>query len=178
MYERQTVFTVHRVEVQQDTVADHRALETGGAVGDHWIGEDDRPRDATDVDRLIAADVVHRMDGIDRAGTIDLPHATDRVGVNVPEIGEIRIVDLDRRIVDRDPGIRGHRWIARERNGLPIIRRIPGIKREKAEKRMRKLKDRLIQEREKNCETADLSRVARKVARVVPLAMRTSRLGE
>jgi len=173
------LFVVHRVGVRQDTVADHRAPEIGDVAEGRWIAEDDRRRDATDVDRLTAVDAARRTDGIDRAGTIDLPHATDRVGVSAPEIGEIRIVDLDQRIVDRDPGIRGHRWIARETgNDLPIIRRIPGIRQGKAEKRMRKLKDRPIQEREKNCEMAGLSRVARKVARVVPLAMRTSRLGK
>jgi hypothetical protein len=54
---------------------------------------------------------------------------------------------------------------------------MPGRKRGR-EKRMRNLKDRLIQDREKRCETAGLNRVARKVARVVPLAMRMSHLGE
>lgn len=151
------------------------------AVGDRWIAGDARRRDATDVDRpiAVAADVARRTDGIDRAGTIDLPHATDQVGGIAPENGGIRIVDLDPRIVDRDPGIRGHRWIVRETgNGLPIVRRImPRIKR-KRKKRMRNLKDRLIQDREKRCETAGLNRVARKVAKVVPLAMRTSHLGE
>lgn len=125
----------------------------------------------------VGADV-RRTDGIDRAGTIDLLHATDQVGGIVPENGGIRIVDLDLRIVDRDPRIRDHRWIVRETgSGLPIVRRVPRI-RQRTGKWMRKLKDRLIQDREKNCETAGLSRVARKVARVVPLAMRTSHLGE
>lgn len=121
---------------------------------------------------------VRRTDGIDRAGTIDLPHATDQVGGIAPENDGIKIVDLDLRIVDRDPRIRDHRWIVRETgSGLPIVRRVPRIK-QRTGKWMRKLKDRLIQDREKNCETADLNRVARKVARVVPLAMRKSYLGE
>lgn len=151
-----------------------------GAAEDRWIAGDARRRDATDVDRLTAevADVAHRMDGIDRAGTIDLPHAIDQVGGIAPENDGIRIVDLDPKIVDRDPGIRGHRWIVRKtENGLPIVRRMSGRKRGR-KKRMRNLKDHLIQDREKRCETADLNRVARKVARVVPLAMRTSHLGE
>lgn len=122
--------------------------------------------------------VVHRTDGIVRAGTIDLPHATDQVGGIAPENDGIRIVDLDLRIVDRDPRIRDHRWIVREtESGLPIVRRVPRI-RQRTEKWMRKLKDHPIQDREKNCEMAGLNRVARKVARVVPLAMRTSHLGE
>lgn len=37
---------------------------------------------------------------------------------------------------------------------------------------MKKLKDQLIRDREKNYETEGLSQVARKVAKVVPLAMR------
>lgn len=126
----------------------------------------------------MTTDVIRRMDGTDRAGTIDLHLATDRVGGTVPETDGIKIVDLDRRIIDRDPRNKGHRWIVRETgNGLPIVRRMPRIRRE-TRKRMRKLKDRLIQDREKSYETADLSRVARKVARVVPLAMRTSHLGK
>lgn len=43
---------------------------------------------------------------------------------------------------------------------------------------MIKLKDRPTRDRVKNCETEGLSRVARKVARVVPLAMRMKQLGE
>jgi len=126
----------------------------------------------------VEADVVHRTDGIDRAGTIDLPHATDQVGGIAQENDGIRIIDLDLRIVDRDPRIKGHRWIIREmESGLPIVQRVPRI-RQRTRKWMKKLKDRLIQDREKSCETAGLSRVARKVARVVPLAMRTSHLGE
>lgn len=118
------------------------------------------------------------MDGIDRAGTIDLPLATDQIGGSAPETDGIRIVDLDPRIVDQDPKIKDHRWIVRETGSdLPIVRRMPRI-RQGTRKRMRKLKDRLIQDREKNYEMGGLSRVARKVARVVPLAMRTSHLGE
>lgn len=173
--------TVHHGEVRQDIAVDHRALAETGAAGDLWTARDGRRRDAIDVDHLITvtADVARRMDGTDRAGTIDLPLATDRVGRIVPETDEIiRIVDLDRRIIDRDPRIKDHRWIVRETgNGLPIVRRMPRIRRE-TRKRTRKLKDRLIQDREKSCEMADLNRVARKVARVVPLAMRTSHLGK
>lgn len=125
----------------------------------------------------VGADV-RRMDGIDRAGTIDLPHATDQVGGIAPENDGIKIVDLDLRIVDRDLRTRDHRWIVQETgSGLPIVQRVPRT-RQRTGKWMKKLKDRLIQDREKNCETAGLSQVARKVARVVPLAMRTSRLGE
>lgn len=114
--------SVLRAEVRQDIVVGHQALMTD-AVGDRWIVGDARRRDAIDVDRPIAvAADARRTDGIDRAGTIDLPHATDQVGGNAPENDEIRIVDLDPRIVDRDPGIRGHRWIVRETgNGLPIV---------------------------------------------------------
>lgn len=134
----------------------------------------------TDVDHpiAVAVDVIHRTDGIDRAGTIDLPRVTDQVGGSAPEIDGIRIVDLDPKIVDRDPRIRDHRWIVRETgSGLPIVQRKSRI-RQGTGKWMRKLKDCPIQDREKNYEMAGLNQVARKVARVVPLAMRTSHLGE
>lgn len=166
-------------EARQDTDVDRPAQEIDVVEG-RWIAEDDHRRDVIDADHPIAVtvDVVRRTDGIDRAGTIDLPLVTDRVDENAPEIDGIRIVDLDLRIVDRDPRIRDHRWIVRgTENDLPIVQRMLRIRQE-TRKQMRKLKDPLIQDREKNCETAGLNRVARKVARVVPLAMRMSRSGE
>jgi len=172
------VLAVPHAEVRRDIVVDHRVLKIGVA-GDHWIVEDDPQRDAIGAVRPIdVGAVVRRMDEIDRAGMIDLPHATDQVDGIAPENDGIRIVDLDLRIVDRDPRIKDHRWIVREmRSGLLIVQRVPRI-RQRTGKWMRKLKDRLTQDREKNCEMAGLNQVARKVARVVPLAMRTSHLGE
>lgn len=97
--------------VRHDTAADRRARTTGDE-GDRWIVDNDRRRDATGADRRITveADVARRMDETDQAGTIDLPHATDRVDGIAPENDGTRIVDLDLEIVDRDPEIRGHRW--------------------------------------------------------------------
>lgn len=169
------------VEAQQDIVADRPVPETG-AEGDLSTAGGDRQREETGVDLriVVIADVVRQTAGIDPSGTIDLPLATDRVGETVPETGtgRIEIGDLDLGIVDRDRKIKDHRWIVQEmENDLPIARGTLRTRR-RTRKWMKKLKDRLIRDREKNCETEGLSQVARKVAKVVPLAMRMKRSGE
>lgn len=169
------------VEARQGTVADRLVLGID-AEGDRSIAGEDRRRGETGVDLriVVTADVVRQTDGIDPSGTIDLPLATDRVGETVPETGteRIEIDDLDLRIVDRDRKIRDRRWIVQEmESDLPIAREMPRTSRRRR-RWMRKLKDRQIPDREKNCETEGLSQVARKVAKVVPLAMRMKRPGE
>lgn len=110
MYIKIVLIVLH-AEVRRDTVVGHQVPKTD-VVGDHWIVEDDHRRDVTGGVRPIDVEAdVRQTDGIARAGTIDLPHATDQVGGIAPENDGIRIVDLDLRIVDRGLRIKDHRWI-------------------------------------------------------------------
>lgn len=163
---------VRHAEARPDIVEDLQVLETG-VEEDLWIVGGDHQRGVIDDDHPIVeiVDVVRPMEGIEHTGMIDHPLVTDRVDENVPEIEGIRIVD-------RDLGINDLRWIVLETgNDLPIVRKTARIKRG-TRRSMIKLKDRPTRDRVKNCETEGLSRVARKVARVVPLAMRMKQLGE
>lgn len=162
-------------EARHDIVADHQVPEIG-AEEDLSIEDEDHRKEETDVDLriVVIADVVRQTDGTDPSGTIDLPLVTDRVGETVPETGTegIEIEDLDLGIVGLDQKIKDHRWIIREmENDLPIAQEMLR-RRQRTRKWMKKLKDQLIRDREKNYETEGLSQVARKVAKVVPLAMR------
>lgn len=162
-------------EARHDIVADHQVPEIG-AEEDLSIEDEDHRKEETDVDLriVVIADVVRQTDGTDPSGTIDLPLVTDQVGETVPETGTegIEIEDLDLGIVGLDQKIKDHRWIIREmENDLPIAQEMLR-RRQRTRKWMKKLKDQLIRDREKNYETEGLSQVARKVAKVVPLAMR------
>lgn len=152
------------------------------AEEDLWIVDEDHRRGETGVDPriVVTADVVHQTAGIDPSGTIDLPRATDRVGETVPETGTegIEIEDLDLGIVDQDRKITDHQRIVQGmKNDLPIVHGTLRTRR-RTRRWTKKLKNQLIRDREKNCEMEGLSRVARKVAKVVPLAMRMKRSGE